>query len=96
MFDNLNLVAHPVCGRGVVWINSNLDKSRRPDSKHSALPVLKEGAEKWVAQLWFRSYAASFRAKAPSRTDAVSGMPLNENDELPAGVTLPTAREMID
>jgi len=87
-FEKLNLVAQPVCGRAVVWNNSDLSRVRLPESYHSALPVLKEGAEKWVAQLWFRSYRQS-SAQPAARSAPVTGVPLAVSTPLPLGVYLP-------
>ena len=89
MFSKLNLVAQPICGRAVVWPNSYADKSLRPESLHSALPVLVEGAEKWVAQLWFRPYNTNNQTRLPERQDRPAGVPLEQGDALPRGVSLP-------
>ncbi len=88
LFDDLNLVAHPVCGRAVVWPNSDLDAKSIPESVHSALPVLGEGAEKWVAQLWFRAYRVGPKAEPVARRAPQAGKPLSQASELPPGVSL--------
>ena len=87
-FEKLNLVAQPVCGRAVVWNNSDLGRVRLAESYHSSLPILKEGTEKWVAQLWFRAYRqTNFRPNA--RTTPSAGIPLKASTPLPPGVHLP-------
>jgi len=87
-FDELNLVAHPVCGRAVLWANSDSEQKVRPDSKHCALPITGENAEKWVAQLWFRTYRTNTRAKQAVFSDRPAGVPLQSSDSLPEGITL--------
>ena len=86
-FEKLNLVAQPVCGRAVVWNNSDLGRVRLPESYHSALPILKEGAEKWVAQLWFRSYRNSSTRPA-ARSALPAGVQLEASTPLPPNVFL--------
>ena len=87
-FEKLNFVAQPVCGRAVVWKNSDLNRVRLSESYHSALPILKEGAEKWVAQLWFRSYRQTSTRPA-ARSAPPAGIPLEASTPLPSGVFLP-------
>jgi prolyl 4-hydroxylase len=87
-FEKLNLVAQPVCGRAVVWSNSDLDRVRLPESYHASQPILKEGAEKWVAQLWFRSYRKS-SIRPAARSAPPAGIQLNASTALPPGVYLP-------
>jgi Rps23 Pro-64 3,4-dihydroxylase Tpa1-like proline 4-hydroxylase len=87
-FEKLNFVAQPVCGRAIVWNNSDLNRVRLDESYHSALPVLKEGAEKWVAQVWFRSYRQN-RSKPEPRGAPPAGIPLAASEALPPGVHIP-------
>jgi prolyl 4-hydroxylase len=89
LFDKLNLIAHPVCGRAVLWVNSDLDKKARGESVHSSLPVLTEGAEKWVAQLWFRSYKFNSRARPIELSDHPAGIPVEQSTPLPTGISIP-------
>ena len=55
VFEKLNIGVRPKCGRAVIWTNRNPDGSTHAETTHEALPV-NEGTEKWVIQLWFRSY----------------------------------------
>jgi prolyl 4-hydroxylase len=89
-FEKLNLVAQPVCGRALVWQNSDLGRIRLDSSYHSALPILKEGAEKWVAQLWFRAYPQT-NTRPEARSEPAAGVPLQPSSHLPPGVYLPDA-----
>jgi len=94
LFNKLNLVTQPVQGRAVVWVNSEADKSVRKESVHSSLPITSDTAEKWVAQLWFRSYPFDGGATAPKRTAPGAGVPLNESMGLPFGVAVPKPEDI--
>ena len=87
MFPDLNVVARPVQGRAICWVNSDPDKSVRRESRHSALPVLKETAEKWVIQLWLRDYEGSQPVKPMLFQPLPAGAPLTGAEQLPNGIT---------
>ena len=93
LFERLNIGVRPKCGRAVIWTNRNPDGSTHPETLHEALPVA-EGAEKWVIQLWFRSYRmiglASTGFDIPQ---ARRGLPLKGDETLPAGAWAPGAPE---
>lgn len=48
-FNELHFAFQPVSGRAVVWNNSDINGQRLEESMHNALPVKKDGVEKWVA-----------------------------------------------
>jgi len=85
IFPDLNVIAQPVCGRAVCWVNSDLDKSVRRETRHAALPVLKDGAEKWILQLWLRGYKCSKVLKPMMYEGMPAGVPLQGDESLPAG-----------
>lgn len=89
LFDKLNFAAHPVCGRAVIWNNSDTRSKVLQESVHSALPVTREGAEKWVVQLWFRAYRMRSNLELPARADPPQGIPLSDASSLP-GISVVT------
>lgn len=86
VFERLNLRARPVRGRALCWVNSLADKTVREETLHSALPVLKPGAEKWVAQMWFRAYKVAPVAALPAAGEFPAGRPLDPGLGLPDGI----------
>jgi hypothetical protein len=87
LFEKLNLVVQPVCGRAVLWVNSDIKKNALQHTVHSSLAVLKSKSEKWVAQVWFRSYKVSDIAPT-RRIDQPAVDPLTSETDLPSGITL--------
>jgi len=87
-FTRLNLVATPKLGRAVCWVNKDPDGTRHPESHHAALPPKGGDVEKWVIQLWFRSYPVNSDVLEPKATAAPQGQALSGSDQLPDGVLL--------
>lgn len=83
LFERLQVGVRPRLGRAVVWTNTNPDGSRHPETRHEAMPVT-NGGEKWVIQLWFRSYPM---LKVPkqliSPPQAATGRALTESEQIP-------------
>jgi prolyl 4-hydroxylase len=88
LFNKLNLVTHPVCGRAIIWANCDSNRKVLAETEHSSMPVLKEGVEKWVIQMWFRSYKLNSRAKYVERADNPAGLPLEPSALLPPGISI--------
>jgi prolyl 4-hydroxylase len=89
IFDKLNIGVKPKLGRAVIWTNTNPDGSHHPETRHEALPV-KNGAEKWVIQLWFRSYSMiEMPQTSMLAPQAKPGLALQGNEELPSGAWAP-------
>jgi hypothetical protein len=86
LFEKLNLATQPVQGRAVLWVNSDREKRALKQTLHSSLPVTRDGAEKWVAQMWFRNYVVNTKIKPPERADVALGTPLTEAVDLPTGL----------
>jgi len=84
-FDELNVKVRPRCGRALIWTNTNPDGSRHFETRHAALPV--RTGEKWVVQLWFRSYPMlpALKAEEPA-PQAAPGQPLQGGENLPRGI----------
>jgi len=88
IFPRLNIITQPVCGRAIIWVNSDLDANARMETLHAAMPILREGAEKWVAQLWFRAYKMNDKTALVPRANPMPGEPLNESQPQLPGVLL--------
>lgn len=88
LFEKLRLVARPVRGRAVLWINSDTGRQVIPETLHSALPILNDSAEKWVAQMWFRAYPVSSDVVPPARGDRPAGQPLSAASQVPEGISV--------
>ena len=89
VFEKLKVGVNPKRGRAVIWTNTNPDGSYHQETRHEALPV-KNGAEKWVIQLWFRKYPM---IRIPdSLVDApqtAKGEALTGSETLPEGAWAP-------
>lgn len=86
MFEELNIVTQPVRGRAMLWVNSDRNRTPLKETVHSSLPVTRDGAEKWVAQMWFRTYQHSIKARPVERADVPPGTPLTKGANLPNGI----------
>lgn len=82
LFNELHFAVQPICGRAVVWNNSDTRRNALKDSLHTALPITREGTEKWVAQLWFRAYKTNSGIRPLERTDPPEGIPLRDASKL--------------
>jgi prolyl 4-hydroxylase len=82
LFNALHFAVQPVCGRAVIWNNSDTRGNRLKESVHTALPITREGSEKWVAQLWFRAYKFHPGPPPAERTDPPAGIPLKDASNL--------------
>jgi prolyl 4-hydroxylase len=85
-FPNLNIQVQPRVGRAVSWTNMNPDGSAHLETSHAALPV-KSGGEKWTIQFWFHPYKMFAEIGIPV-LQAIPGVPVDEQDQLPEGASL--------
>ena len=84
------MAVKPKTGRAVIWTNMNPDGSKHLETAHAALPPHGENAEKWVIQLWFRPYRMHPIKEQLQPRQAIPGIPLSGNEELPAGTWIPS------
>jgi len=87
LFEDLNFVTKPVCGRAIFWINSDRAGRALPQYRHASLPVTNDDAEKWVAQIWFRTYIFSDGAHGPNFAEWPESAPLQSSADLPFGIS---------
>jgi prolyl 4-hydroxylase len=88
LFEKLNLGVRPKLGRAVTWSNKNPDGSYHSEYSHEAMPVA-EGAEKWIVQLWFRSYKLIDLPESTPAAFTEAGQPLAGTEALPDGTWAP-------
>ena len=86
MFSKLRIAAQPKACRAISWINRDADGSNHDESNHAALPVIGD-AEKWVIQLWYRSYAVCGEASSQIEIPITTGSPVTPETTLPDGVS---------
>jgi len=88
VFRDLNVAVRPKLGRAVCWANRTPDGRVNTAATHGG-EVIKNGAEKWVVQMFFRVYSMF---DGPADTDAFplgeTGIPLRGDEDLPAGASI--------
>ena len=87
VFPRLNVAVRPRVGRAVSWTNKNPDGSGHMENSHAAYPVT-NGGEKWVIQFWFHRHPMVKPLADLAAPQVSSGVPLEETDALPDGVSL--------
>jgi len=85
-FEKLNVDVQPVCGRALFWVNADQQRLPLQSTLHAALPVRGCATEKWVVQLWFRTYPTSSGMQPDVRSEVSPAQPLSTADPVPPGV----------
>lgn len=85
-FPRLKVAMSPKLGRAAFWVNRNADNSYRNETLHEALPVIGRDTEKWVAQIFTRSYKIVGHLEAdPTTQHLAPGKALEGLETLPDG-----------